>query len=64
MKDAKCAETNEKSIFRFFPICSFWDMVVFVLKIGQFFDKIDHNAKTKNRKNLITDEEFFFCRIL
>ena len=30
MKDAECAETNEKSIFRFF---SFRDMIDFVLKI-------------------------------
>ena len=52
MKDGECAETNEKFLFATF---SFWDMVDFVLKIVQIsknFDyKIDHNSKTKNRKN-------------
>ena len=47
MKDAKCAEMNEKSVFPFFAIFIFWDMVVFVFKIGPFsvnFEyKIDHN---------------------
>ena len=33
MKDVECTETNEKSIFQFF---SFGDIVVFILKIGQF----------------------------
>ena len=51
MKDAECAETNEKSVFATF---SFRDMVDFVLKIGQFSMnfkyKIDHNSKTKNWK--------------
>ena len=31
MKDAECAETNEKLVFATF---SFWDMVDVVLKIG------------------------------
>ena len=36
MKDAECAETNEKSIFRILRFFSFWDMVIFVPKIGNF----------------------------
>ena len=35
MKDAECAETNEKSIFRFFAIFDFWNIVDFILKIGK-----------------------------
>ena len=34
MKDAECAEINDESIFPILPIFSFWDMLVFVLKIG------------------------------
>ena len=45
MKDAEYAETDEKSIFGLFAIFSFWDMVVFVIKIGQFF----HDFRIKNQ---------------
>ena len=36
MKNAECVETNEQLIF---PIFSLWGMIVFVPKIGQFFDE-------------------------
>ena len=47
MKDAECAETNEKSIFVIF---NFSDMAVFVIIIGQFLMNFHHNSKNKNRK--------------
>ena len=50
MKDAECAETIENQFLRL----SFWDMVDVVLKIGQlsmnFYYKIYHESKIKNRK--------------
>ena len=39
MKDVECDKRNEKSISIIFAIFSLWDMVVFVLKIDQFFDE-------------------------
>ena len=47
MKDVECAETNQKSIFRFLRFY-FWDMNVFVLKNGlfsiNFEQRIDHSS--------------------
>ena len=49
MKDAKCAESNEKSSFQFL------DLVYFVLKFGHFplilriKSTITQNIKTENR---------------
>ena len=47
MKDAECAESSEKSIFRFL---SFRVMVIFVLKSPQFSMNFHDNSKNKNRK--------------
>ena len=38
MKDAECAEMNEKSNFLFLNIFSLLDMVIFIPNIGQFFN--------------------------
>ena len=45
MKDAECAQTKEKSIFRFY----FRVMVIFVLQIWSIFDETQ-NSKNKNCK--------------
>ena len=62
MKDAKCAEANEKINLPIFAIFYFSDMVDFVLKIVQFskdFEyRIDHNSKMKNRMNRRFDFSF------
>ena len=59
MKDAQCAESNEKSIFRFFPIFNFRVFVKIHRKLGWFEYKNDHNSKNKNRKKF---ESWFFIR--
>ena len=50
MKDAECARRIKIN----YAIFIFWDMVVFVLRIGplsvNFEYKIDHHSKNKNRK--------------
>ena len=68
MKNAKCAETNEKSNF---SSCIFWDMVFYVINVGQFsvkFEyKIDHISKNKDGRSRKVDFSFvsehcaFFC---
>ena len=63
-KFQKCSYLHERSRIRWnewkinlpiFATFSLWDMVVFVLIIGQFFDgfwaQIDHNSINKNCKN-------------
>ena len=60
MKDAECAETNEKSIFDFY-FSSYGN--------PKFSMKFHDNSKNKNRKNLKYDFSFvsvhsaFFIRI-
>ena len=54
MKDAECAVTNEKSIFRFI----FLVMVIFVLKLPQFSMNFHDNLKNKIRKNRKIDFSF------
>ena len=50
MKDVQCAESNEKSIFRFL----FFELLgKFIENWGDFSTKInkkDHNSKNENRK--------------
>ena len=52
IKDAQCAETNEKSILRFL-FFQLWSILYSKLieKWTNFEYKNDHNSKTKNRKN-------------
>ena len=47
MKDAKCVESNEKSIFRFLFFELSWK---FHQKLGCFEYNNNHNSKNKNRK--------------
>ena len=51
MKDAECVETNEKLVSRFFAIFRFWDIVIFVLKIGNFWWNSTMTRKIKIWKN-------------
>ena len=52
MKDAECAETNEKINF---PIFIFRVMVIFVLKIWLIFDEFSLiTRKIRNGKNVIS----------
>ena len=55
MKDAKCAETIQKSVFWFLRFLGFEIWSFFYSKLVNFsinFEyKIDHNSKNKSRKN-------------
>ena len=53
MKDAKCAETNEKSVFCFsyFLIFEIWSFYYGVNFSMNFEYKVDHNSKMKNLQN-------------
>ena len=50
MEDAECAESKEKSNFRFFRFLFFRVMVIFVLKTPQFSIHFHDNSKNKNQK--------------
>ena len=58
IRDAEYAETNEKSIFRFFEKSIFRAMVIFVLKSPQFSMNFHDNSKNKNWKNRKKDFSF------
>ena len=68
----ECAETNEKSIFRFlqFLVFEIWSFLYSKLAIfHEFSVQNDHNSKNKNMKNLIHEFSFdsslcaFFMKI-
>ena len=51
MKDAECAETNKNLFFDFCEFLFLW-YGRFYTNFSMIFEyKIDHNSKTKNRKN-------------